>query len=95
MGSRDPVASPAEDLEIIPNPLVNSLGDWTDVVEDTGMRVIRSLNGSGFMDLSLTMFFLFGYFRNGGVKGRLLTTLPPLFLMGINYFQDILYSQPA
>ena len=53
-GSLDPVASPAEDLEIFPCPLITSPGDWPDVIQDAGMMVIRSFNGSGFMDLPLT-----------------------------------------
>jgi len=48
--SLDPVASPAEDLEIIPGPLVSSHGDWPDMVQDVGMMVTRIFNGAGFMD---------------------------------------------
>jgi hypothetical protein len=49
-GSLDPVASPAEDLEIIHGPLVTSHGDWPDVVQDvaiTGVLIFRV----AFMDL--------------------------------------------
>jgi hypothetical protein len=49
-GSLDPVASPAEDLEIIPCPLVTTHGDWPDVVQDVGMTGIRTFYGAGFMD---------------------------------------------
>jgi len=49
-GSLYPVASPAEDLEIIPGPLVTSHGDWPDMVQDVGMMVIRTFQGAGFMD---------------------------------------------
>jgi len=44
-GSLDPVASPAEDLKVIPGPLVASHGDWPDVVEDVGMMVTRTFQG--------------------------------------------------
>jgi hypothetical protein len=50
-GSLDPVASPAEDLEIIPCPLVTSHGDRPDVVQDIGMMVSRTFHGTGFIDL--------------------------------------------
>ena len=50
-GSLDPVASPAEDLEIIPCPLVASHGDWPDMIQDIGMMVTRTFHGAGFMDL--------------------------------------------
>jgi hypothetical protein len=51
MGCLDPVAPPAEDLEIIPVPLVASHGDWPDVVKDIVMTVIRTSRGVAFMDL--------------------------------------------
>ena len=49
-GSLDPVASFAEDLEIIPGPLVTTHGDWPDVVQDVGVVGILTLYGAGFMD---------------------------------------------
>ncbi len=53
-GSLDPVAPPAEDLEVIPGPLVASHGNWPDVVEDVGMMVTRAFQGIAIMDLLLT-----------------------------------------
>jgi hypothetical protein len=37
-GGLDPVTSAAQDLEIVPGPLVTSHGDWPDVVENVVMR---------------------------------------------------------
>ncbi len=50
----DPVAPPAEDLEIVQGPLVASHGDWPDVVEDVGMMVTRTFHGIALMNLPLT-----------------------------------------
>jgi hypothetical protein len=49
-GSLDPVASLAEDLKIFPGPLVTSHGNWSDVIQDVVMTVIRTFHGAGFMD---------------------------------------------
>jgi hypothetical protein len=49
-GSLDPVASPAEDLEVIPCPLVTSHGDGPDVVQDVVMMDMRITLCVGFMD---------------------------------------------
>ena len=50
-GSLDPVASPAEDLEVIPRPLVTTHGDGPDVVKDVGMRGRRLFLSAGFTNL--------------------------------------------
>ena len=50
-GSLDPVASHAEDLEIIPGPLVTAHGDGPDVVQDAGMMPMRIPRDRGFIDL--------------------------------------------
>ena len=50
-GGLDPVASPAEDLEIIHGPLVTSHGDWPDVIQDVGKTGRGTFRGVGFMDL--------------------------------------------
>ena len=50
-GGFDPVASPAEDLEIIHGPLVTSHGDWPDVIQDIGEAGRGTFRGTGFMDL--------------------------------------------
>jgi hypothetical protein len=49
-GSLDPVASPAEDLEVIPCPLITSHGDGPDVVKDVVMMDIQITLCVGFMD---------------------------------------------
>jgi len=49
-GSLDPVASPAEDLEVIPCPLVTSHRDGPDVVKDVGMMDMKITLCVGFMD---------------------------------------------
>jgi hypothetical protein len=50
LGSLDPVASPAQDLEIIPCPLFPSHGDWPDVVKDVVMMDMWITLCVGFMD---------------------------------------------
>jgi hypothetical protein len=50
-GSLDLVASLAEDLEIIPGPLITSHGDWPDVIQDVVMVVIRTPGAVEFTDL--------------------------------------------
>ena len=50
-GGLDPVALPAEDLEIVPGPLVPSHGDRPDVIHDAVMRCSRTLWGAAFRDL--------------------------------------------
>jgi hypothetical protein len=50
-GCLDLVTSLAEDLKIIPGPLVTSHSNWPDVVENVATRVIRTFSGAGFMDL--------------------------------------------
>lgn len=49
-GCLDLVASLAEDLEIIPGPLVTFHGDWPDVVQNVVMKGIRTCSGVGFTD---------------------------------------------
>ena len=51
-GCLDPVASLAEDLEIIPGPLVTSHGNWPDVVQDVMMAGMRTDIGPALMDLA-------------------------------------------
>lgn len=51
-GCLDPVASLAEDLEIIPGPLVTSHGNWPDVVQDIMMAGMRTSVGLALMDLA-------------------------------------------
>jgi len=50
-GCLDPVASLAEDLEIIPGPLVTSHGNWPDVVQDITAG-FRTSGGIAFIDLA-------------------------------------------
>ncbi len=49
-GCLDPVASHAEDLQVIPGPLVTSHGDRPDVVKDVMMILVRTSGGVGFID---------------------------------------------
>jgi len=51
-GCLDPVASLAEDLEIIPGPLVTPHGNWPDVVQDIMMAGMRTSVGPALMDLA-------------------------------------------
>ena len=51
-GCLDPVTSLAEDLEIIPGPLVTSHGNWPDVVQDIMMAGMRTSIGPALMDLA-------------------------------------------
>jgi hypothetical protein len=50
-GSLDLVASFAEDLKIIPGPLITFHGYWPDVIQDVVMMYIRTSGGVEFMDL--------------------------------------------
>ena len=50
-GGLDPVASPAEDLEIIPGPLITSHGDRPDMIQDIVMTLIRLFGGTGLVNL--------------------------------------------
>ncbi len=50
-GSLDPVAPPAEDLEILPRPLVTSHRDRPDMVQDAGMMGMRIPRGVGCVEV--------------------------------------------
>jgi hypothetical protein len=50
-GSLDLVAPLAEDLKIIPGPLIAPHGDWPDVIQNVVMTIIRRSGGGAFMDL--------------------------------------------
>jgi hypothetical protein len=50
-GGLDPVASPAEDLEIVPCPLITSHSNWPDMIQDVVMMVIRIFGSAGLVNL--------------------------------------------
>ncbi|MCX6688148.1 MAG: hypothetical protein NTZ39_00375 [Methanoregula sp.] len=54
-GGLDLVASYAEDLKIIPGPLIPAHGDWSDVIQDIVMEYMQTLGGFEFMDLLFAM----------------------------------------
>ncbi|MCX6696445.1 MAG: hypothetical protein NTV84_02610 [Methanoregula sp.] len=54
-GGLDLVASFAEDLKIIPCPLIPAHGDWSDVIQNIVMEYMQTLGGFEFMDLLFAM----------------------------------------
>jgi hypothetical protein len=91
-GGLDPVAPYAEDLEVIPGPLVPLHGDRPDVIQDVVMNYMQALSGVEFMKLlfavgtlpSLLIIDKPPHFGNGGpLSAPVLSTAGGLAAQGI------------